>query len=67
MAENERELLCGWKRITEYTGVSRLLMIRYAYPVHDCDRSANHGYGVCAYTDELDAHKRQLEVQHGKP
>ena len=36
-------------------------MIRYAYPVHDCDRSANHGYGVCAYTDELDAHKAQLE------
>lgn len=25
MAENERKLLCGWKRITGYTGVSRLL------------------------------------------
>ena len=29
---NERKLLLGWKRITEYTGISRLLMIRYAYP-----------------------------------
>ena len=36
---NERKLLLGWKRITEYTGISRLLMIRYAYPVHDCDRA----------------------------
>ena len=45
---NERKLLLGWKAITAYTRVSRLLMIRYAYPVHDCDRSVNHGYGVCA-------------------
>ena len=66
MADKEHRLLCGWKRITEYTGVSRLLMIRYAYPVHDCDRAANHGYGVCAYTDELDAHKKQLGMRHGK-
>lgn len=56
-AINERKLLLGWKAITAYTGVSRLLMIRYAYPVHDCDRATHHGYGVCAYTDELDAHK----------
>ena len=56
-AMNERKLLLGWKAITAYTGVSRLLMIRYAYPVHDCDRATHHGYGVCAYTDELDAHK----------
>lgn len=41
---NERKLLLGWKAIT-------------AYPVHDCDRATHHGYGVCAYTDELDAHK----------
>lgn len=61
---NERKLLLGWKAITAYTGVSRLLMIRYAYPVHDCDRAANHGYGVCAYTDELDAHREAMSVQH---
>ena len=48
---NERKLLLGWKAITAYTGVSRLLMIRYAYPVHDCVKL------VCAYTAELDAHK----------
>lgn len=40
---NERKLLLGWKRITEYTGISRLLMIRYAYPVHDCDRQLISG------------------------
>ncbi|EFV43188.1 hypothetical protein HMPREF0179_02929 [Bilophila wadsworthia 3_1_6] len=64
MAKNEHRLLCGWKTIIAYTGVSRLLMIRYAYPVHDCDRAANHGYGVCAYTDELDAHREV--IKHGK-
>lgn len=64
---NERKLLLGWKCITEYAGVSRLLMIRYAYPVHDCDRATHRGYGVCAYADELDAHKKQLGMQHGKP
>lgn len=61
---NERKLLLGWKAIIAYTGVSRLLMIRYAYPVHDCDRAANHVYGVCAYTDELDAHREAMSVQH---
>ena len=66
MADTERRLLCGWKSITEYAGVSRLLMIRYAYPVHDCDRATHRGYGVCAYTDELDAHKKQLGMRHGK-
>ena len=35
---NERKLLLGWKRITEYTGISLLLMIGYASLVHDCDR-----------------------------
>lgn len=59
---DERKLLLGWKCITEYAGVSRLLMIRYAYPVHDCDRATHRGYGVCAYADELDAHKKQLAV-----
>ena len=39
-------------------------MIRYAYPVHDCDRATHHGYGVCAYTDELDAHREA--IKHGK-
>ena len=57
MAENERKLLCGWKSITAYTRVSRLLMIRY-------DRATHHGYGVCAYTDELDAHREA--IKHGK-
>lgn len=43
-------------------------MIRHGYPVYGCDRSTNHGYGVCAYTDELDAHKERVGVgQHGKP
>ena len=64
MAENERKLLCGWKAIIAYAKVSRLLMIRYGYPVYDCDRSANHGDGVCAYTDELDAHMEA--IKHGK-
>ena len=41
-------------------------MIRYAYPVHDCDRATHRGYGVCAYADELDAHKKQLGMQYGK-
>lgn len=39
-------------------------MIRYAYPVHDCDRATHDGYGVCAYTDELDAHREAMSVQH---
>lgn len=67
MAGSERKLLCGWKRIKDYTGVSRLLMIRFGYPVYDCDRATHHGYGVCAYTDELDAHKKQIGAQYGKP
>lgn len=29
---NERKLLLGWKRITEYTGISRLLMIATPTP-----------------------------------
>ncbi len=60
----ERKILCGWKRITEYTRKSRLLMIRHGYPVYGCDRSTHHGYGVCAYTDELDAHREA--IKHGK-
>nr|DAE09057.1 MAG TPA: hypothetical protein [Myoviridae sp. ctEg02] len=62
MAKNEHRLLCGWKAIIAYTGVSRLLMIRYAYPVHDCDRATHLGYGVCAYTDELDAHREAISA-----
>lgn len=53
---NERKLLLGWKAITAYTGVSRLLMIRYAYPVHDCDRVIDrmreNGGAVLAFTWE---------------
>ena len=67
---NERKLLLGWKAITAYTGVSRLLMIRYAYPVHDCDRATHHGYGVCAYTElgeqALAALMQRLSEARGK-
>ena len=61
---NERKLLLGWKRITEYTGISRLLMIRYAYPVHDCDRATHHGYGVCEQA--LAALMQRLSEARGK-
>lgn len=59
---NERKLLLGWKRITEYTKINRLLIIRYTYPVHDCDRATHLEYGVCAYTDELDAHREAISA-----
>lgn len=57
----ERKILRGWKKICRCMGLCREHMLKYGYPVHNCDKAVHHGYGVCAYADELDAHRAQLE------
>lgn len=57
----EKRLLCGWKEICGFIGISRLLLIRRRYPIYDCDKATHRGHGVCAYADELlEAHVKWI-------
>lgn len=59
----ERKKLCGWKAISDYMELGRILLIRYNFPVYDGKAPENRGYRVYAYTDELNAHREK--VKHG--
>lgn len=51
MAMNQERILCGWKAIEEYMGLTRKTILARGYPV--CKSG-----GVYAFQDELDAARR---------
>lgn len=53
----KRNVLCGWKEIQEYLGLSKATILKRGYPVMAMDSRSPR---VCADMDELDRHTERL-------